>query len=147
MDAKKKRSGTRNGRFSLDYELDAVMRKELSSYHVVPLSEVLSPGTITSSPAQDSDGSSPLELDSTTLAEIYAKQEHYGKALGIYRRLLRLSPHNDLLRLKVSELARLEKEQRSDDIETDPVVYDRMEIVEIIDRQMRVYDELLNKLN
>lgn len=147
MEPKKKRSGTRNGRFSLDYELDATMRKELSGYHVVPLSEVFSPGTTTSSSAHDSDGNSTIELDSTTLAEIYAKQEHYGKALGIYRRLLRLSPHNDLLRLKVSELARLEKEQRSDDIETDPVVYDRMEIVEIIDRQMRVYDELLNKLN
>jgi hypothetical protein len=57
-----------------------------------------------------------------------------------------MAPHNDLIRLKVSELARLEKEQRSDDLEADPVAFDRMEIVEIIDRQTRFINGLLEKI-
>lgn len=140
----------RTGRFILDFELDPEISEDISKYHVVPLSDVFLPGERTgepgTSPGSAKTGSPRLELDSTTLAEIYGKQGHYGKALGIYRRLLRLSPHNDLIRMKVAELARLEKEQRSEDIETDPVVFDRMEVVEIIDRQIHFYDQLLGKL-
>jgi methyl coenzyme M reductase subunit C-like uncharacterized protein (methanogenesis marker protein 7) len=91
-------------------------------------------------------GGQQVELDSTTLAEIYAKQGVYSKALSIYRRLLRMAPHNDLIRLKVSEMARLEKEQRSDDLAADPVVFERMEVNDLIDRQMRFMQGLLNKL-
>ena len=131
----------------MDYELDATTNEEISKYHVVPLSEVFLPGERSPAVAAAATNSQRLELDSTTLAEIYAKQGHYSKSLGIYRRLLRLSPHNDLIRLKVAELVRLDKEQRDEDIETDPAVYDRMEIVEIIDKQARFYNSLLNKLN
>lgn len=149
QDGRKGKSGPRNGRFILDYELDAVTNEEISHYHVVPLSEVFLPGekTPTKVGSSSTTGNQRLELDSTTLADIYAKQGYYGKSLGIYRRLLRLSPHNDLIRLKVAELARLEKEQKSEDIATDPVVYDRMEVVEIIDQQAKFYDALLNKLD
>jgi tetratricopeptide (TPR) repeat protein len=87
-----------------------------------------------------------VELDSTTLADIYAKQGFYAKALAIYRRLLRMAPHNDLIRMKVSELARLDKEQRHEDLESDPIIYERMEVVEIIDRQTRFLNGLLDSL-
>lgn len=148
QEQRKQKIGPRNGRFVLDYELDQETKEEISHYHVVPLQDVFLPGNTDVAPASTQASSQQrLELDSTTLADIYAKQGHYSKALGIYRRLLRLSPHNDLLRMKVSELVRLEKDQRQEDIETDPVVYDRMEVVEIIDRQARFYNSLLNKLD
>lgn len=130
-------------RFILEYELDPATRKQIENFHVVPLSEVFVPD----SAAMPAGGSGQhVELDSTTLAEIYAKQGVYSKALSIYRRLLRMAPHNDLIRLKVSEMARLEKEQRSDDLAADPVVFERMEVTDLIDRQMRFMQGLLNKL-
>jgi hypothetical protein len=138
----------RGHKFILEYQLDDLTRREVSQFHVVPLNEVFA-GTSEHELGGHSQSSSEsvIELDSTTLADIYAKQGHYTKALGIYRRLLRLAPHNDLLRLKVSELARLEKEQKSEDLELDPVMFDRMEVVEIIDRQIRYFTGLLHKLN
>jgi hypothetical protein len=119
-------------RFILEYELDAATRKLIENFHVVPLSEVFVPDSASNSVG---GGGQQVELDSTTLAEIYAKQGVYSKALSIYRRLLRMAPHNDLIRLKVSEMARLEKEQRSDDLAADPVVFERMEVNDLIDRQ------------
>jgi len=134
---------TKGKRFILEYDLDDATRKQVENFHVVPLSEVFLPGS-------DADvlegGASQVELDSTTLAEIYAKQGFYSKALSIYRRLLRMAPHNDLIRLKVSEMARLDKEQRHDDLESDPVVFERMEVTDLIDRQMRFMQSLLDRL-
>jgi hypothetical protein len=43
-------------------------------------------------------------------------------------------------------MARLEKDQRQDDLEVDPVVYERMEVTELIDRQMRFMQSMLDKL-
>lgn len=134
---------SRAKKFVLEYELDEITRKNVENFHVVPLSEVFVPG---SEPAVNSTKTSAVELDSTTLAEIYAKQGFYSKALAIYRRLLRMAPHNDLLRLKVSEMARLDKQQRDHDLEADPVLYERMEVVDIIDRQMRFMNQLLDGL-
>jgi tetratricopeptide (TPR) repeat protein len=142
-DQRSRERATKSQRFVLDFDLDTQTKSVMKQFHVVPLSEIFSGEHQSGAPSQRS----PLELDSTTLAEIYVKQGHYAKALEIYRRLLRLAPHNDLLRMKVSEVARLDKEQRQDDLETDPVVYDRMEVVEIIDRQMRYYRHLLDKLS
>ncbi len=130
-------------RFILEYELDSATRKQIENFHVVPLSEVFVPDSAANSVG---GGGQQVELDSTTLAEIYAKQGVYSKALSIYRRLLRIAPHNDLIRLKVSEMARLEREQRSDDLAADPVVFERMEVNDLIDRQMRFMQGLLNKL-
>lgn len=133
----------REKKFILEYELDESTRRSVESFHVVPLNEVFVPG---SEPSPGASKSSAVELDSTTLAEIYAKQGFYSKSLAIYRRLLRMAPHNDLLRLKVSEMARLEKQQRDHDLETDPVLYERMEVVDIIDRQIRFMNQMLESL-
>lgn len=130
-------------RFILEYDLDENTRRQVEDFHVVPLSEVFLPG----SDADVLEGApTQVELDSTTLAEIYAKQGFYSKALAIYRRLLRMAPHNDLIRLKVSEMARLDKEQRHDDLEADPIVFERMEVTDLIDRQMRFMQSLLDRL-
>ncbi|MEI6399225.1 MAG: hypothetical protein WCO71_10680, partial [Pseudomonadota bacterium] len=136
---------SRAKRFVLEYELDDSTRRPMESFHVMPLAEVFVPG-VSAEQGHDNIGRGQVELDSTTLADIYSKQGFYAKALAIYRRLLRMAPHNDLIRLKVSELARLEKEQRTDDLESDPVAFDRMEIVEIIDRQTRFINGLLDKI-
>ncbi len=134
---------TREKKFILEYDLDDATRRSVENFHVVPLNEVFVPG---SEPNTSGAKSSAVELDSTTLAEIYAKQGFYSKSLSIYRRLLRMAPHNDLLRLKVSEMARLDKQQRDDDLESDPVLYERMEVVDIIDRQIRFMNQLLENI-
>lgn len=133
----------KSSRFLLEYDLDEPTKHEFQQFHVVPLDEIFT-GEL--KPLEGQGRKTAVELDSTTLAEIYTKQGHYTRALGIYRRLLRLSPHNDLIRMKVSEVARLERDQRRDDLATDPVIFDRMEVVEIIDRQMRFYSGLLDKI-
>ena len=114
----------------------------LAGFHVVMLNEIFSPGD---SIGEKIDGSG-IELDSTTLAEIYIRQHHYGKALEIYRRLLRMTPGSDLLRNKVSELVKLDREQKDTDLSVDPVIVDRMESLEIVDRQMRFLNNLLSRL-
>src|SRR5690606_1692577 len=117
--------------------------QELSGFHVIPLDEIFRPGD----GAARGGPSGGVELDSTTLAEIYIRQAHYGKALAAFRRLLKMTPNNDYLRRKVAELARLEREQRETDLEVDPAIVERMETVEIIDRQIRFYNDLLARLS
>ncbi len=116
----------------------------LAGFHVVPLDEIFRPNDAGAPIRGRSAGG--VELDSTTLADIYARQGHYGKALEVYRRLLRMAPNNDLLRRKVSEIAKLDREQRDVDLTVDPALVDRMESVEIIDRQIKFYNELLGRL-
>lgn len=116
----------------------------LHGFHVVPLHEIFNPGD-SAGPRQRALGG--VELDSTTLADIYARQGHYSKALEVYRRLLRMTPGSDLLRRKVAELARLDREQKVSDLTVDPALVDRMETVEILDRQMRFYHDLLTRLS
>lgn len=118
---------------------------DLQGFHVVALSEIFSPGDAGGLPRiRGADG---IELDSTTLAEIYEKQGHYNKALDIYRRLLRMSPNNDLLKRKVSEMARLDKEQKDVDLTVDPALVDKMETIEILDRQIKFFNDILGQLN
>lgn len=136
------------GGVSAFYDASAVERDaSLAGFHVVPLEEVFRPEG--DAPAGTRGASAPpsgVELDSTTLADIYARQGHYGRALSVYRRMLKMTPGNELLRRKVAELARLEREQKSVDLTIDPAVVDRMETVEIIDRQIRFYNDLLGRL-
>ncbi len=87
-----------------------------------------------------------VELDSTTLAEIYARQEHYGKALAIYKRLLRLSPSSDYLKQKVVEMTKLNRSQKDEDRELDPSAVERMETLEVIDVQIQYLHSLLERL-
>jgi len=117
----------------------------IAAFHVVPLNEIFRPEG--DQPGSPKPGLGGLELDSTTLAEIYARQGHYGKALEVYRRLLRVMPGSDLLRRKVAELSKLEREQRDVDLTVDPTMVDRMESLEIIDRQIRFYNDLLTQLS
>lgn len=125
---------------------DVLQGNEVEGFHVVALSEIFRPGdSAASGPrGKTTDG---IELDSTTLAEIYEKQGHYSKALDIYRRLLRMSPNNDLLKRKVAEIARLDKEQKDVDLTVDPALVDKMETIEIIDRQIKFYNDLLGMLD
>jgi len=116
--------------------------ENLEGYHVVPLREIFSPGDITGKP-----GEQGIELDSTTLADIYTKQGHFSKALSVYRRLLKMTPNNDLIKRKVAELARLDKEQRDVDLSVDPSLVDKMESVEIIDKQINFYNTILGRLS
>lgn len=119
----------------------------LAGYHVVPLDEIFRPDT-TSAPLSAAAGAhGGVELDSTTLADIYERQGHFAKALAVYRRLLRLTPHSDLLRRKVADLMRLDKEQRDVELTVDPALVDKLETVEIIDRQIRFYNHLLSRLS
>ena len=142
----KNSSGVRNKRFVLDFALDDAMRHQVDQFQVVSLSEVFSPdadvGGVPRSPA-----SSPVELDSSTLADIYAKQGFYAKSLAIYQRILRMAPHNDMIRMKVAELGRLNSEQMTGDLEIDPVAYEHVEVLGIIDRQARFLNELLERLD
>ncbi|MDA9951223.1 tetratricopeptide repeat protein [Oligoflexaceae bacterium] len=118
---------------------------EIEGYYVIPLSEIFS-----ESGAEVAKGSSnpdDFELDSTTLAEIYCKQGHFSKALSMYKRLMRLSPKNDFLRNKVRETSTLVKEQKEKDTSVDPVMADQMEQVEILDRHLKFYSDVLDKLS
>jgi pentatricopeptide repeat protein len=118
---------------------------EIEGYHVVPLNEIFSDSGELGSGKFDQG--TPYELDSTTLAEIYCKQGHYSKALEMYKRLMRMSPNNDFLKNKVRELSRQVKEQKEQDLNVDPVMADQMEQIEILDRQMKFYSNILNKLS
>jgi len=129
-----------------DY-LDAavfIQNDSLSAFHVTALTEIFRPENAA---APELKGAGGVELDSTTLAEIYAGQGHYGKALEMYRRILRVAPQNDLVKRRVAELARLEREQRTADLTIDPTLVDLMESVEIIDRQIKFYNDLLTRLS
>ncbi len=114
------------------------------SFHVVPLAEVFQPSDSAAMPATSATS---VELDTTTLGEIYVKQGHFTKALAIYKRLLHMTPNNELLKRRVIELARMEREQRDVDMSIDPSVVDSMETVELIDRQIRFYNRILDRLN
>ncbi len=121
-----------------------VQNETIAAFHVTALNEIFRPENAA---APELKGAGGVELDSTTLAEIYAGQGHYGKALEMYRRILRVAPQNDLVKRRVAELARLEREQRTVDLTIDPSLVDLMESVEIIDRQIKFYNELLTRLS
>ena len=119
--------------------------ENVSGFHVVSLGEIFKPKDAGENVPSGID-SGGIELDSTTLAEIYEKQGHFAKALNIYRRLIRISPQNAFLQKKVAELTKLDREQKDVDLTLDPGLVDRMETVEIIDRQMRYLTQMLNRL-
>lgn len=114
-------------------------------FYVMRLSEVFSPSDHLTSADKISDHRP--HLDSETLADIYGGQGFYQKALNIYRSLLLQSPHNDLLKRKISKMSRALKEQREIDYEVDPEMVDRLEALEIIDTHRQFYGETLEILN
>jgi tetratricopeptide (TPR) repeat protein len=139
-------SRTRSKRFVLEFELDDALRRQVDQFQVVPLVDVFVAGS--PSTGNPSVRSAPaLELDSTTLADIYAKQGFYAKSLAIYQRILKMAPHNDMIRMKVTEMERLNREQRNEDFEVDPATVEKIEVVEIIDRQIRFLNQLLERID
>ena len=133
-------------RFVLEFELDEGMRRQVEQFHVVSLSDVFLPEAGTGE-VKKAGTAAPVELDSSTLADIYAKQGFYSKALAIYLRIQRMAPHNDMIRMKVSDLERLNREQINADMDPNPVAYENLEVVEIVDRQARFINSLLEKLD
>jgi len=133
-----------------DDQVEVRMGEGLDGFHVVPLDQIFRPGEIGADGSINSlrKDTAGVELDSTTLAEIYTKQGYYNKALSVYKRLARMSPGNELLRRKIAELSRMEREQT--DVESgdvDAVVADRVETIEIIDREIKFYNEILSRLS
>lgn len=116
-----------------------------AGFHVVPLSDVFRPRDGVESPS--GIVGEAVELDSTTLGDIYAGQGHYGKALGVYRRLLRLNPSNDFLRKKVAELTRLDRLQSEGSTEIDSGFVDQLEELQIIDAQIKFLNQLMDRLS
>jgi tetratricopeptide (TPR) repeat protein len=129
-----------------DEELEVLDEDAISGFHAVPLKEIFSPHEASRSHQGAGSGASGVELDSTTLADIYARQGHFSKALAVYRRLLRMTPQNELLRRKVAELQDLDRKQRDLDGDVDLAVADRVETLEVIEAQIRFYQNLLGSL-
>lgn len=129
----------------LSEQHDSTIPNWVGGYQVLKLDEIFF-GENSSELGQDvrSEG---LELDSVTLAEIYEQQNHFNKALSMYRRLLRLNPNNNNLKRKIAELAVKTNEQKREDLTVDPGIVDTMEQVEIIDTQLRFLNSLLEKLS
>lgn len=129
----------------LSEQHDSTIPNWVGGYQVLKLDEIFF-GENSSELGQEvrSEG---LELDSVTLAEIYEQQNHFNKALSMYRRLLRLNPNNNNLKRKIAELAVKTNEQKREDLTVDPGIVDTMEQVEIIDTQLRFLNSLLEKLS
>lgn len=123
-----------------------ILNETVGGFHVMPLNEVFRGESGAGGEPRAGQRQGNGELDSTTLADIYEKQGYYGKALGIYKRLLKTSPGNDRFKNKLRELTKLEREQRQNDFSVDPELVDKMETLEIIDRQIEFYQELMGRL-
>jgi len=113
---------------------------EAENFSVLPLNQVFT--AIVDVP----DSSKPLELDSATLAEIFEQQQHYAKAMDVYKRLLRLNPHSEFLKLRIRRVAKQLSAQKREDLDIDPSIVDQMEQIEVIDRQLQFLNGMLNKL-
>ena len=115
----------------------------LNDFHLSNLSNALSE----SQESIISQNFASSSLSSMTLASIYTKQGHYGKALGIYRQLLLEKPHNKVLLEKIAELSELDKKQTISDIAVDPELVDKMEQLKIIDYKISILNSLMSKLD
>lgn len=139
-----KKSDNNTSNDEVDLETEITCRSEVDSFHVVPLNEVFK---------KNSDKDSLLladknvELDSTTLAEVYKEQGNYKKAIEIYRRMFRITPGNEFLKRKIRELVKLRRDQREHDLSIDPEIVDQMEMVEVIDVQLAFLNRLLSRLD
>lgn len=119
---------------------------EFSRYKIAKLADIFSGEVQLEGSSQAEHKDLTLELDSTTLADIFAAQGHYRRALGIYRRLLRLVPANAHVRNRVRELSKLLEDQKAQDYEIDPDTIEKMEQIDGIDRRMQILQEWLDAL-
>ena len=90
--------------------------------------------------------SSP-SFDTPTLAEIYESQGHFGKALGVYRRLLQLAPSNEFYAAAVRRLVEKEHDQSRADLKLDPRLAAKMDEIERITEKVSFLQGLLHRLN
>ena len=112
----------------------------LLNFHITELEEVFH------GEKSSSHQSSGAPLESTTLADIYAKQQHYAKALEIYRHLLIRNPRNENFRQKVIELQQQLKDKMDHDLVVDPQTFQKIEAMEIIQRQINFVEKILAKI-
>jgi tetratricopeptide (TPR) repeat protein len=118
-------------------------RDKMSGFFVAPLTDIFA----TLQTRENRENRITDELDSTTLAEIYENQGHYRKALDIYRRILKGAPHNEMIAQKVAQLSKsLELEENVITREIDPAILDDMEAMEILDKKIAFYNDLLTRL-
>ncbi|MGE0173003.1 MAG: hypothetical protein AB7T49_09470 [Oligoflexales bacterium] len=117
--------------------------EKIDGFFVAPLAQIFS-----SFPeeAYGAGGTKGVELDSTTLAEIYENQGHYHKALEIYRRMLKGAPQNEYVKQKIMQISKQSKEQRGSDLAIDPSLVDDMEALQIIDTQINFYNDILTRI-
>ena len=120
----------------LETELDG-------DYEVVPLNRVFSSAK---GSQQFEEVSKGLKLDSATLADIYEKQNHLKRALEVYRRLLKVDPHNKSYLTNVERLRKLARQQAKKDYSLNPEVMDNVHQIEILDQQISFYKVLLGRL-
>jgi tetratricopeptide (TPR) repeat protein len=120
----------------LETELDG-------DYEVVPLNRVFSSAKGSQKFEEVSQG---LKLDSATLADIYEKQNHFKRALEVYRRLLKVDPHNKSYLTNVERLRKLARQQSRKDYSLNPEVMDNVHQIEILDQQISFYKVLLDRL-
>ncbi len=127
--------------------LDAIDPELFNYFRVCSLAEVFHGQEKGEGDARSISSEFSLELDSTTLADIFASQGHFRKALEIYRRLLRLSPANQALREKVRQVSEQLEQQKSTDYDVDPDMVERMEHLDSIDQRIRLLQNILDGLN
>ena len=127
----------------INFQYEPVDYSKFEAFHVVPLKEIFSP-LETKDEQLSVHG---IELDSTTLAEIYEKQHHYRKSLEIYRRLLKVSPNSDLIRRKISEITKKAEDLENGGEGLDPQVVDTMEETRVIDKKIKTLEGILDRLD
>ncbi|MBP9706158.1 MAG: hypothetical protein KBD78_00835 [Oligoflexales bacterium] len=121
----------------------APFRGKFDDFQVLPIDRIfLNSGESRSTfnSIQDS-----FELDSWTLAEIYEKQEHYSKAAAILKRLLKITPGHQKIIKKIAELSKKSEIQKSENKNIDPVMVDKVEQIENLDKQLLFYSELMRR--
>jgi hypothetical protein len=128
----------------LNVQSDESSNQRFGGFQVISLEEVFHG---VDDKTSSSMGAGGIELDSSTLAEIYEHQGHFEKAIGVYRRLLRLTPSNEFIKTKISELASKKQRQKDEDLAVDPSIADSMEQIEIIEIQTKFYQSLLERLS
>ena len=122
----------------------AATQSDVDNFYVVSLKDIFNASDFDDNP--NAVVHKGTDLNTKTLAEIYEKQEHFSKALNVYKQLLKNHPSHDFYKNKVAEMSRRVREMQAKEVEIENEIIDQLESVEIIDRQMDFYSSLLNKL-
>lgn len=129
-----------NGDESLGF--NELQLENLNAYHFQNIKEVFKIQNQLLVGGKKGKSSNHLELDTSTLADIFIKQGYYQKALDIYKRLAELSPQSELLQRKVRELRRLASKEQKDPIAINEII-DRSEQQRQVDSSIHFLNDLL----